>query len=192
MRPLTGEARQAALPALAGLRLTVFHDWPYLYEGTRAYEERYIAKFAAAEDAIIVGAFDGDTLVGAATGSPLRGHADEFAAPLIDAGHDPERVFYCGESVLLPAYRGRGIGHAFFDHREGFARTLKRFTHAAFCGVIRPDDHPRKPPEYRPLDAFWHKRGYAKAEGIIGSFAWRDQGDAEESTKPMQFWMKRL
>ena len=68
---LTGPALQAALPDLAALRTRVFRDWPYLYEGSEAYERRYIATYAASVDSVIVGAFDGGRLVGAATALPL-------------------------------------------------------------------------------------------------------------------------
>ena len=34
VRPLTGPAIEAALDAVAELRITVFRDWPYLYDGT--------------------------------------------------------------------------------------------------------------------------------------------------------------
>ena len=192
VEPLTGTALTAALPDLARLRITVFRDWPYLYNGTPAYEQGYIAKFAKAPNAIIVAAFDGDRIVGAATASPMLGHADAFATPFKDRGFDVARIFYCGESVLLADYRGRGIGHAFFEHREAHARRLGRFTHATFCGVVRPADHPRRPPDYVPLDAFWAKRGYAKVDGLVGACEWPDVGETEKTAKPMQFWMKAL
>ena len=94
--------------------------------------------------------------------------------------------------MLLPAYRGRGLGHAFFDHREAQARALGGFTHSTFCAVVRPPDHPLRPRDYVPLDAFWHKRGYAKADGMMAHFAWKDIDQAAETAKPMQFWMKAL
>lgn len=98
--------------------------------------------------------------------------------------------------MLLPAYRGRGLGHAFFDEREAHARRIRpaerAFTHAAFCGVVRPAGHPMRPESYVPLDAFWTKRGYARVEGLLGSYTWLDIGDKDETEKPMQFWMKRL
>ena len=192
VEPLTGAALAAVLPDLARLRIAVFRDWPYLYDGTLAYEQAYISKFAAAPDAVVVAAFDGDRIVGAATASPMAGHADGFAEPFRARGYDVQRMFYCGESVLLPAYRGQGIGHAFFDHREAHARRLGRFTHATFCGVLRPADHPRRPPGTVALDAFWMKRGYARIDGLVGRFEWPDLGEVEKTAKPMQFWMKAL
>ena len=57
LRTLAGDELRAALPALARLRITVFRAFPYLYEGDAAYEERYLATFAAAPGAVIVGAF---------------------------------------------------------------------------------------------------------------------------------------
>ena len=197
IEPLTGAALTQALPALARLRITVFRDWPYLYDGTLDYEQDYLAKFAAAKSAVVVAARDGGEIVGVATASPLREHTDKFAPLFRRHGFDPDRIFYCGESVLLPSYRGRGIGHAFFDHREAQARRCRTgdgqaFTHTAFCGVIRPADHPARPANYVPLDAFWTKRGYVKQTGMIGSYAWQDIGSSEETEKPMQFWVKPL
>lgn len=181
----------AAMPALAALRIEVFRDWPYLYDGDMAYETAYLATYRDSADAIVVGAWDGDSLVGAATGAPMEDHAQEFAAPLAEMGLAPETIFYCAESVLLPQYRGRGVGHAFFDAREAHARTLGR-THCCFCSVIRPPDHPARPADHAPLDPFWRKRGYAPVEGAVAHFAWRDLGDTAETEKPLQVWLRRL
>lgn len=188
---LRGGDIASALPDLARLRIAVFRDWPYLYDGDAAYEERYLAAFAESAGAVVVAVRDGDALVGAATGAPLGEHDTAFAKPLAQAGYDPARVFYCAESVLLPAYRGRGIGHAFFDRREAHARDLG-LAHSAFCAVIRTDDHPARPPDYRPLAPFWRARGYAPLDGAVARYDWRDIGHADETTKPMQVWIRSL
>ena len=193
---LTGGCLKDALGELSALRLAVFREWPYLYDGDAAYEADYLATFTAAPNAVIVCAFDGAAMVGAATAAPLAGHTQEFT-PLFEArGYDPGHVFYCGESVLLPEYRGQGIGHAFFDHREAHARALDaggaEFRYSTFCSVVRPDDDPRKPPGYHPLDAFWRKRGFQPVDGMIGSYDWREVGDKQETAHAMQFWLRQL
>ena len=188
---LTGEALEANLDAVAALRIEVFRAFPYLYEGDLAYERDYVATYRDSKGAVLVGAFDGDRLVGAATGTPLADHAEDFAAAFKDCPIPLERIFYCAESVLLPAYRGQGLGHRFFDLREDHARSLGA-THSAFASVIRPDDHPLKPKGYRKLDDFWRGRGYAPLEGAIAKFTWRDIADKAQSTKPLQIWMREL
>ncbi len=190
-RLMTGAALDEALEEVARLRITVFRDWPYLYDGDLAYEQRYLQAFRASPMAAIVGAFDGDWLVGAATGAPLADHADDFKSAFDGADIDISKVFYCAESVLLPRYRGQGIGHRFFDVREDFARD-HGFAKAAFCAVERPEDHPMHPESYRPLDAFWAKRGYAPLPGVVAHFSWKDVGETTETTKPLQFWMRDL
>jgi GNAT superfamily N-acetyltransferase len=189
---LTGSALEDAVPELARLRMAVFRDWPYLYDGTLGYEQNYLAGFSAAAGAVVVAAYYAYAMIGAATAAPLLGSAAEFAEPFLARGHDPAKVFYFGESVLLKAYRGKGLGHAFFDHREAHARSFGRFSLAAFCAVQRPADHPLRPQDYVPLDAFWRKRGFKKADGLTTSFSWKDVDQPDETAKPMQFWIKAL
>lgn len=191
IKRLTGEDLKAALDALAGLRISVFRAWPYLYEGTLEYEAKYLQRYAETEGAVIVGAYDGDRLVGAATGEPLGAELEDFRAPLEARGFDLDRIFYMAESVLDPAYRGQGIGHRFFEEREAHARALG-FDEAVFCAVIRPDDHPLRPAEYAPLDPFWMKRGYEKLQNVIVTFPWLDVGDNRQTEKPMQVWYRKL
>lgn len=188
---LTGPALEAALDDVARLRIAVFRDWPYLYDGDLDYERRYIATYRESPNAVVVGAFDGARLVGASTGTPMEEHGDEFGAAFAGSGIALTEIFYCAESVLLPDYRGRGFGHAFFDAREAHARALGR-RYSAFCRVLRPDDHPLRPAGYRPLDGFWRKRGYAPLEGAMAEYSWRDIGGSGETAKPMQFWIRAL
>jgi GNAT superfamily N-acetyltransferase len=191
VRTLTGAALAGALDDVARLRIAVFRAFPYLYDGDLDYERRYLATYADSDAAILVGAFDGQHLVGAATGTPLEDHADDFVRALAGWDVPMEQVFYCAESVLLPEYRGQGAGHAFFDAREAHARALGR-SHAAFCSVIRPADHPARPADHRPLDAFWTGRGYAPLPGAIAQFRWKDLGEAGQTEKPLQFWTRAL
>ena len=192
LETLTGRAGIAsAIDDLARLRIEVFRDWPYLYQGSAAYEAEYLSAFAASEGAVLVAAYDGDALVGASTGLPLAHEHADFSAPLAEAGYELDRVFYCAESVLLPECRGRGAYRAFFERREHHARDLG-FSMAVFCGVLRPDDHPARPEDYEPLDPIWRRFGYRELEGAVARYSWTDVGDTEETAKPMQYWIKEL
>ncbi len=191
MEARTGAAISDVIPDLAHLRITVFREWPYLYDGDAAYEERYLQVYTEAAGAIAVCAFHGNTLVGAATGCPMVSHDDDFSEALTGTSLRAQDTFYCAESVLLPDYRGHGVGHAFFDHREMQARALG-LSHSAFCSVIRPEDHPLKPGTYRPLNGFWRKRGYAPLEGAIAKFEWQDLDQTVPTSHDLQFWSRDL
>lgn len=191
VRALQGDELDAALDGVAALRIAVFRDWPYLYDGSLDYEREYLQTYRTSANALLVGAFDGDRLVGASTSTPMEDHAEAFAAPFAAQGIPLTDIYYGAESVLLPEYRGRGIGHRFFDLREDFARSLGR-KWLAFCSVMRPDDHPLRPSSYRTNDAFWRGRGYAPLPGVVAEFSWKDVGEDGESQKPLQFWMRDL
>lgn len=191
VRPLTGADLEAALDDVARLRIAVFRAWPYLYDGDLDYERRYLQAYRDSAGAVVVGAFDGARLVGAATGAPLADHAEDFAGAFAGTGLDLGQVFYCAESVLLPEWRGQGLGHRFFDARETHARSLG-FAKSAFCAVQRPADHPLRPTGYRPLDGFWRKRGYAPLPGAVAQFDWKDVDQPQDSRKSLQFWIRDL
>lgn len=189
---LTGSAIRRVLDELAQLRITVFRDFPYCYEGSVAYERSYLETYIQSERALLFAAWDGDRLVGATTALPLTDETAEVQQPFRDAGYDLGSVFYFGESILLPAYRGCGLGHRFFDEREAHARRFGQYTLTCFCAVQRPINHPQRPTDYRPLDEFWTKRGYRQETALQSTFHWPDIGETESTAKTMVYWVKAL
>jgi len=190
IRAFRGPEIAAMVDPFARLRIAVFRDWPYLYDGDLDYERRYLADYAAS-DSLLVAAFDGDRLVGGSTGLPLSDHA-EVAADLATAlPTDIKNVYYCAESVLLSGFRGKGVYRRFFDLRETHARSLN-CTYATFCAVIRRTDHPQRPTDAQALDPVWRRYGYAPLPGVTTTIAWRDIGAAAQTDKPLQVWIKPL
>ena len=179
------------LDDVARLRVAVFRDWPYLYEGDFDFERDYLDAYVRSPDSLFVLAMEAGQVVGASTGLPLMDDTDAFHQPFLDSAIDPQDVFYFGESVLLPAYRGRGIGHAFYDHREAHARALGRFAWTAFCAVDRDDDDARKPAGHRGNDLFWTKRGYARRPGMTMRLPWDEIGHGEID-HALTFWLRPL
>ncbi|MBS7663744.1 GNAT family N-acetyltransferase [Pseudomonas lalucatii] len=192
IRLLQGAAIEPYIPDLARLRIEVFREFPYLYDGSLDYETDYLNTYARSADSLVVLVLDHERVVGASTGLPLADETAEFQRPFLEQGWDAERIFYFGESVLLPAYRGQGLGVGFFAKREGFARRLGRFDWCAFCAVERPLEHPRRPGGYQPLDAFWARRGYSHHPELRTEFVWQDLDEKQESAKPLSFWLKEI
>ena len=191
VRTVVGQAMEPYLDDLARLRMTVFREWPYLYAGDYRYEFDYLQTYLRSPFSLAVLVLDGGQVVGASTGLPLVHEAAELVAPFAQSSVSPEEVFYLGESVLLPAYRGRGLGHRFFEEREAHARALGGYAWTGFATVLRDDADPRRPPFHRGNEAFWRKRGYQPRTGLTLPMRWpeADVGDVDHD---LAFWMRPL
>jgi len=167
---------------LAALRIRVFRDYPYLYEGTLDYEREYLSTYWRSAGSRVLLLRDAGQAVGASTCLPLADEGPEFRAPF----EHPETYFYLGESVLLPEYRGQRWGHFFFDEREARARELS-FSYTCFCAVEREPQ-----PDHRSLEPFWRARGYTHHPELRCCLRWKDVGADSESEKQLSFWLKSL
>jgi GNAT superfamily N-acetyltransferase len=188
---LSGPDIKSYLEQLATLRIEVFREFPYLYDGDHAYELEYLQRYVEAKDAAVFLAIEGEKVVGASTCLPLTQEIDAIRLPMTSTDFPENAILYLGESVLLSPYRGRGIGLEFFRLREAHARDLDK-AYCCFCAVDRPENHPLKPKAYRNLHAFWKKRGYSPLPGIKTQLKWKDVNQDQETSKSLMFWIKAL
>ena len=185
-----GREIEKYIDSLADLRISVFREFPYLYDGSFEYEQKYLKVYCENDDSFVCLALYEDEVIGASTGTALINEPEYVTRPLSDAGYKLEDIFYFGESVLRKEYRGKGIGWQFMKSRENFALSLNKSL-AVFCAVERAMDHPRKPSDFFSLEKFWKKAGY-RALDISGSFSWQDLDEDHESPKKMNYWGKEL
>jgi GNAT superfamily N-acetyltransferase len=179
-------------PQIARLRVEVFSEYPFLYIGNYTFEESYPKKFLTMKDAIVVAAFDHNRLIGLATGFPFIYDRGNLQKVLIAAHRNPKEYFCFETSLLSRSYRGLGIGKAFFDQREAHVQRLHHYRYICFYTIVRPANDPRRPPDYRPLAPFWKSRGYVEHPELVGTIAYQEIGEAEETPKEMVFWIKEL
>lgn len=184
---LRGAALEPWLGALAELRIRVFREFPYRYSGTMEAERRYLEHFAASDESVLVLARRDERVIGAATAMPLAAESAPFRAPFEAQGLPIRDYYYLAESVLLPDYRGLGLGHRFFDERESAARELG-YSKTAFCAVLRPTGHAARPKHARDLTPFWRKRGYVPRPELVAELSWLEVDDDEESAHLLMFW----
>ena len=117
------------------------------------------------------------------TGLPLAHEPASLTQPFVDHGFDVAKVFYFGESVLLPDYRGHGIGVGFFREREAHAHTS-----AASARLLRASGRPS--PAGRCCAAR-RLQGAARAapiEALVGSISWRRPRRRPRRPSCLQFW----
>lgn len=187
---LHGDTLRPHLRELGGLRIAVFREYPYLYDGDLDYEERYLETYVRSPRSLVVLLRHGDRLVGATTCLPMADESPEFQVPFLAAGYDLGEVFYFGESIILPECRGQGAGHEFFRRREEHAQRSGPYRYTAFCAVDRAADHPLRPAGYAPLNAFWTRLGYAKRPELKCQLEWKETGEDAASAKTLSFWLK--
>jgi GNAT superfamily N-acetyltransferase len=192
IKKVAGTGIKPFIPDIARLRITVFREFPYLYDGNQAYEQEYLETYVKSTRSIAVLVLDGQQITGVSTGIPLSDETEEFQRPFVDQGISPSEIFYCGESLLLPEYRGKGIYKTFIREREEYARSLEQFNKICFCAVVRDDGHPLKPENYQSLDPVWKSFGYRKEPDLTTLYAWKDIDQPAENEKTMVFWIKDL
>ncbi|WP_152620118.1 GNAT family N-acetyltransferase [Lysobacter sp. A03] len=163
---LTGSAMGTVLDDIARLRASVLQAWPDLHDGDASAERARLEPCARSWRSIAVVVMDGAQTVGAALGLPLEDDHGAMRQAFELAGRDTTTAFLLAGSVLLPAYRGRQLGHRFFSERENHARSLGGFESAVFASLERDDNDPRRPPFGRSNEAFWRRRGYTRNEAL--------------------------
>ncbi len=192
VRSFTGSGLKPYLHSIAKLRMEVFKDFPYYEDSDLDRETQLLRKIATHKETIGVLIFDNTTLVGVSLGCPLAIEEPAIQKPFTERKMDIESFFYFGDSALLKQYRGRGIGHHFFDARETHVAHFKKYQHICFCV---PDDAPlenAKPKDYVPLHDFWRKRGYIHHPHMKCYLFWKKMGNAHPTGHQMSFWIKDL
>ncbi|MCO7222853.1 GNAT family N-acetyltransferase [Pleionea sp. CnH1-48] len=192
IRLLTNEEVRQNIPSIARLRIDIFSEYPYLYQGGFDYESKYLSKFNDTPDSIIVTLSQDNTVVGAITGLPLQYEDDDVQSPWQKKEGDVASMYYFSEILLYPRVRGRGYGKRLFQFAEEAIQELGRYSEFLIATVIREDDHPGRPENYSSLEPLWRSLGYEKRDDKVCHISWREIGEESESDKPLVFWRKSI
>lgn len=190
VRSFTGSGLKPYLHSIAKLRAEVFKDYPYFEDPDIDRETNYLRKLFSCKETIGVLIFDNTTLVGVSLGCPLSVEEPALHRPFKERRLDIDSYFYFGDSALLKHYRGRGIGHHFFDAREAHVAHFKKFKHICFCVPDCPETDPKRPKDYVPLVDFWRKRGYMHHPEMKCFLSWKKIDEPHSSEIQMSFWIK--
>ena len=192
VRSFTGSHLKTYLHSIAKLLAEVFREYPYLHEADIAAQTEYIKNASLYKESIAVLIFDNTTLVGASIGLPLIAESAHIHKPFLERQLNIQEYYFFSASVLLKPYRGRGIGHHFFDVREAHVAHYKKFTHICFCAPVALPTDTKRPDDYLTLDDFWRKRGYTHHPEIYCELPWTPIETGESDKKIMHFWIKDL
>ena len=182
-----GEKIKDVIDELGNFRITIFKEYPYLYDGNLDYERKYLSRYGNISDSILLLVRDKEGILGAATGIPLVNDEPEFTEPFKDKNLD--EIFYIGELMIRKDNRSKGIGTLLLKNMLDLI-DKNQFKTVCLYTVDRGNNHPLKPDFYQSPDSLWRKFGFEKHSSHIVYFSWRDLGNVVETEKPMNVWIK--
>lgn len=185
----TGKDLLSFVDDIARLRIEVFKEWPYRYDGTLENEAKYLKKFISSDEGFCVVAKDAEKVIGISTALPLKDEEEKMQAPFIKKGYNPDDFFYLSETVLQKEYRGSGIGGKLVEMRESKASQNSKYTHLTVAAIERGQVPPNSS---KDLSQSRRAKGFTRDPELIVWYAWKDVGADEETTKPLIFWVKPL
>ena len=122
---------------IAELRITIFREYPYLYEGTMSYEKRYLHMYSQTEESILVIAKDNEKVVGVITGLPILASMEEIRNLFLEEKISMNGIFYLGEILLLKEYRKKHIGNSMYLEFEKAVKCIETYEKIALCEIDR-------------------------------------------------------
>lgn len=188
---LHGVQIQDHLESIARLRLTIFKEYPYLYDGILESELEYLQHYASHEDATAIIASCGKDLAGAVTAIPLKDEAAELKAPFANASYQIDRIYYIGELLFYPDYRNKGLGTRLLSLIERHILARNDYDFLTCATVVRPDYHPLRHEGFVPIERFLQRSRFEKLSGVTTHFTWKET-DSIRRDHEMQFWIKEL
>lgn len=187
MKTLKGSEITPQIERIAKFRLSIFKDYPYLYQGSLENEIDYVSAYALSVQSIFVYLEDESGLRAASLGMPLKQKSSSFTAPL--ANDNIDSIFYIGEIMVRQDARQRGLGRELM-HKMISQVDMQTFNTLSLYTVERADNHPLKPLGYSPPDHLWKMFGFEKLENRTAFFKWQEPNEQDITEKNMSIWMK--
>ncbi|MDO4570881.1 MAG: hypothetical protein Q4D38_10885 [Planctomycetia bacterium] len=186
-----GNEIEPHLESLGRLRLKVFREYPYLYEGALETEVEHLKCYSRDASGMLLALFDdADRLVGAATGLPAL-------APWEDASllvFDPQRegkTFYWGEFILEKPFRGKKWGQEMYRRgEETIFRTLG-FENIGIYMIRTSEADAKRPADYLDVKEFVKRRGYRLLPDAQVVWDWAPVGETRKVPHTLDAWLKR-
>lgn len=183
-----GEAR-SHWQQIAQLRIDMFKEFPYLYEGSLDYEMDYLETYFKSPNSVILLVFDQDNLVGFSNAIPLTEEMKEIQEPFLQKGIDIRDYLYVGEFMIQPSYRGRGLLRKFIEHHEALA-VRHGCNNIVFMTVNRSVNHPCRPKDYASPDPIWEHFGYRRIQGMDITMIWKQVDTHKDEVNKLAIWQK--
>jgi len=189
---VTGHQFTQHINAIAHLRIAIFKEYPYLYDGKLADEATYLKSYAASKNTLLIIAKDQGKIVGAITGIPLAETDEIFRMPFEKYHFSVHSIFYLGEILLFKEYRGKGVGYKMYKMLEDLVRKNKQYEKIAIAEVLRDENDPRKPHNYVSVHKLWERLGFIEHPELIVQIPYKEIDSEKKVPHSLIFSFKDL
>ena len=140
-----GQVSEVVLEEVANLRINVFSEYPYLYQGTMESEKLYLKHYLSQSNIILVLIKLDNQTIGAVLGSPLEGMGEKYVTPFLNKGLCVNTIYYLGDIILKKEYRGKGLGGQLYAQFEAVLNDLGGYKNLTICEIATSEDDPLRP-----------------------------------------------
>jgi len=187
MKIIRGPGIAKYIDCLGKFRISIFRDFPYLYDGDISYERKYLGRYAQSESAVLCLVDDEHGLRAACTGIPLRDEED--ASKSVFSVEEVANIFYIGEVMIRADARRGGLGQKLLSEMIDLA-AADGYRQIVLFTVDRGFDPPLRPERYWSPEPLWRKFGFERDPEKRVLFSWKDVGSDVATAKPMSVWIR--
>lgn len=189
---LRGKELLSNISKLTKLRLAIYQEYPYLYEGNSAFEESYLSLFANSNESMLIIAKDNHQIIGAISGLPLDMAQKEIREVFIQSEIEIKDYYALCDVIVLKQYRSKGVGSILCEEFLKQLQKKKRYKKLVLWQIVKAPDDPKRPKSYFSPDGFWQKLGFIKNPGLMCFLKWIEISETKESSHRFEFWLRDL
>jgi GNAT superfamily N-acetyltransferase len=188
------KAVEEYLDILIRFRLEYFKEYPYLYYGTSSCEKEYLSAYITNQKGAVAVAKYKDEVVGILTGAPLQAFpemANNIQSMFSDAKANLDGYYYYGDVIVSPQYRSHGLATRLFSEFDAAIQQWG-FKSACLLTIVREDNHPLKPKNYKVINSLWKHLGFLRTHVMI-KIHWptiQENGEIKDDVNALEFWSK--
>lgn len=169
----------------------LFKKYPYLYDGSDAEYTKHLTSYAQSRHGVVSIAFDGDKIIGVATGIPLSEAWEKYQSPFRAKGEDTSKIFYLGELLVTPEYTGKGLGQQMTKNVEQFAKE-KGFKTITAQVIDEKTVKETAPQNHYSMTNVLKKLSYQERPELKLISYWTNVNDSKDTPHQMVYWTKSL
>ncbi|MDQ5890937.1 MAG: hypothetical protein QG604_811 [Candidatus Dependentiae bacterium] len=195
LKTFTGEQARPYIEHIAHLRITMFKEFPYLYEGSFDGEKKHLETYCSSPKYLVLLLLKDTHVVGFFNAIPLAENGpdslSEIQAPFIAQGIDMAPYLYVGEVMVLKEFRRPHLIQFLYAYGEALARELGK-DYLIFAMVKRPREHLARPADYQSLELLCAYFGFAIMKGMEIHASWKQIDTQKKEPNTLAIWCKKV